>query len=194
MLKLRVRWVLGLCALLCAFNALLIVPVADAGSVPGEPAAWMEPDGADAVEPTDADLPEVTAFLPALAPDFATGKWIDVNLSRQRITAYYNGRAMRSVLVSTGTWRHPTVVGRFRVYRKVHSQTMSGGSRAAGDYYRLPGVPHVMYFYSAYAIHGTYWHHNFGRRMSHGCVNLTLRDADWFYSWSPIGTPVVIHY
>ena len=127
-------------------------------------------------------------------PAVTSGKWIDINISQQRIRAYIGSRLIRSVLVSTGTYVHPTVIGRFRVYAKVHSQTMSGGSRARGDYYYLPGVPHVMYFYSGYAIHGTYWHHNFGHRMSHGCVNLTLSDASWFYDWTPYSTLVITHY
>ncbi len=193
MLKRQILIALGLCILWATLDGLLLAPVADASTAPGDGFAWSD-EAASAVEPPEVEMPYTGAFLPVLSPTYAVGKWIDVNLSRQRITAYLGGRAIRSVLVSTGTSRHPTVVGRFAVYRKVHSQTMSGGSRAAGDYYRLPGVPHVMYFYSAYAIHGTYWHHNFGRRMSHGCVNLTLRDADWFYSWAPLRTPVVSHY
>ena len=68
---------------------------------------------------------------------------------------------------------------------------MSGGSGA--DYYNLPGVPWVMYFAGANAIHGTYWHHNFGTPMSHGCINLTIDDAKWFYDWAEIGTPVILH-
>jgi lipoprotein-anchoring transpeptidase ErfK/SrfK len=51
-----------------------------------------------------------------------------------------------------------------------------------------------MYFYRGYAIHGTYWHNNFGRPMSHGCVNMRTGDAAWVYNWAPIGTPVVTHW
>jgi len=120
-------------------------------------------------------------------------KWIDINISRQTITAYLGSTPVKTVLVSTGTLIHPTVIGRYRVYAKIPSQTMTGGSRARGDYYRLPGVPNIMYFYQGYGIHGTYWHHNFGHRMSHGCVNLTLSDARWFYNWTPMGTLVVTH-
>lgn len=192
MLKRRTLIALWLFALATAVDGLWLVPAAGASTAGGDTAAWS--DATPYVEDGEAVAPEATQFLPGIMPEFATGKWIDINLSQQRIRAYYGNRVVRSVLVSTGTWRHPTVVGRFRVYRKVHSQTMSGGSRAAGDYYRLPGVPHVMYFYSGYAIHGTYWHHNFGHRMSHGCVNLTLGDADWFYSWTPMRTLVSIHY
>ena len=68
------------------------------------------------------------------------------------------------------------------------------GSRARGDYYSLPNVPYVMYFYRGYALHGTYWHRNFGHTMSHGCVNLTIADSAWFYNFGFVGMPVRSHY
>ncbi len=141
-----------------------------------------------------ADVAPQHASANSTAPSLVVGKWIDVNISKQTITAYIGSQPIKTVLVSTGIARHPTVVGRFAVYAKLPSQTMTGGSRAQGDYYNLPGVPNIMYFYSGFAIHGTYWHRNFGHPMSHGCVNLTLADAAWFYAWTPMGTPVVTHY
>jgi lipoprotein-anchoring transpeptidase ErfK/SrfK len=51
-----------------------------------------------------------------------------------------------------------------------------------------------MYFYSGYAIHGAYWHNNFGAPMSHGCVNMTPGEAQILYNWAPIGTEVYVHY
>jgi LysM repeat protein len=121
-----------------------------------------------------------------------TGKWIDVNISQQRLVAYEGSKAVFSSLVSTGVSNHPTVTGTFNIYVKYQSQAMSGGSGA--EYYYLPGVPYVMYFYQAYAIHGTYWHNNFGHPMSHGCVNLPTPAAQFMYNWAPVGTPVVVHY
>lgn len=122
------------------------------------------------------------------------GKWIDVNIKTQTFTAFEGSKAVRSARVSTGVANHPTPVGRFAIYVKYKAQTMSGGSKAAGDYYYLPNVPNVMYFYRDYALHGTYWHKNFGRPMSRGCVNLTLADAEWVFNWAPMGTPIVTHY
>ena len=63
----------------------------------------------------------------------------------------------------------------------------------SGPGYRLPNVQWVQYFVGANALHGTYWHHNFGHPMSHGCVNLTNKDARFLYNWAPYGTPVVVH-
>jgi LysM repeat protein len=116
------------------------------------------------------------------------GKWIDVDISSQTLRAYQGNTAVRSMIVSTGIARYPTPTGRFRILSKYPSVTMSGPG------YYLPGVPHTMFFYRGYAIHGTYWHNNFGTPMSHGCINLTRADAAWLYGWSPVGTLVVIHW
>ena len=69
---------------------------------------------------------------------------------------------------------------------------MRGGTPGV-DYYDLPNVPWTMFFYQGYAIHGTYWHTNFGTRMSHGCVNMPLGAAEFTYAWAPIGTEVWVH-
>ena len=90
--------------------------------------------------------------------------------------------------VSTGTRYTPTVVGTYRVYSKYVSTHMSGPG------YSVPNVPHVMFFYRGYSIHGTYWHSNFGTPMSHGCVNMPQADAKWLFEWAPVGTKVVTHY
>ncbi len=114
--------------------------------------------------------------------------WIDVNLSQQRLYAYEGDTVINSFLISTGTWLHPTVTGKYHVYVKLRYTDMTGP-----DYY-LPNVPYTMYFYQGYGLHGTYWHHNFGTPMSHGCVNLSIPDAEWLYNFSSVGTLVNIHY
>ena len=116
------------------------------------------------------------------------GKWIDVNLRTQTLIAYQSSTPVLQTLISGGTAQHPSPVGTFRVYMKLISQDMSGPG------YYLPDVPYVMYFYNGYAIHGTYWHSNFGHPMSHGCINLPIPEAGWLYEWTPVGTPVVLHY
>jgi lipoprotein-anchoring transpeptidase ErfK/SrfK len=116
------------------------------------------------------------------------GKWIEVDLSSQRTYAHQGDTIVRTMIVSTGIARYPTPTGQFRVYAKYPAVAMSGPG------YYLPGVPHTMFFYRGYALHGTYWHNNFGHPMSHGCINLTRADAAWLYSWTPNGTLVVIHW
>ena len=140
--------------------------------------------GAGSVPVNPAPQPPATP-----SPHGALGeKWIDVNLTAQRVTAYEGTTAVYSALASTGTWRTPTVVGTFQIYVKYVATRMTGPG------YDLPNVPYTMYFYRGYGIHGTYWHNNFGTPMSHGCVNLSTPDAQWFFNWAPLGTKVVTHY
>jgi lipoprotein-anchoring transpeptidase ErfK/SrfK len=132
--------------------------------------------------PTYAAPPQPAASVP-------DGEhWLEVNLSQQRLYAYAGDTLVRSFVVSTGTWQTPTVTGKYRIYIKQRYDNM------AGPGYYLPDVPYTMYFYKGYAIHGTYWHNNFGTPMSHGCVNLSIPDAEWVYNFSSIGTLVYIHY
>jgi lipoprotein-anchoring transpeptidase ErfK/SrfK len=126
-------------------------------------------------EPSAADAPA--------APTNA-GKSIVVSTEEQRIYAYENGQLVHSYLVSTGLPDSPTVHGDFQIYVKYLKTDMSGPG------YYLPDVPYTMYFYQGYGLHGTYWHNSFGRPMSHGCVNLPTDQAQWFYGWAEIGTPV----
>lgn len=126
-----------------------------------------------------------SAPSPVSAP--TSGKWIDVNIATQSLVAYEGQQPVYWATVSTGLYRTPTPKGRFRIYGKVRSTTMSGPG------YRFPNVPYVMSFYGNYTIHGTYWHNNFGQPMSHGCVNMRTSDAQWLYNWAPVGTLVVIH-
>lgn len=115
-------------------------------------------------------------------------RWIDVDLSNQKVYAYEGEQIIREFLVSTGTYRHPTVTGQYRIYLKLIADDMSGPG------YYLPDVPYTMYFYKGYSFHGTYWHDNFGTPMSHGCVNMRTSDAQWLFEWADIGTMVNIHY
>jgi LysM repeat protein len=125
---------------------------------------------------------------PAKPPVAGGAKWIDVNLSKQRLTAYQGNTPVFSALISGGLPRTPTVVGRFKINTKLRATRMRGPG------YDLPNVPYTMYFYRGYAIHGTYWHNNFGRPMSHGCVNMRTSDAAGLFNWGPMGTTVVTHW
>ena len=115
-------------------------------------------------------------------------KWIEIDLSSQRLYAHQGNTVVYSFIVSTGIPAYPTPTGTFRIYSKYLAIAMSGPG------YYLPGVPHTMFFYRGYAIHGTYWHNNFGHPMSHGCINLTRADAAALYAWAPNGTTVQIHW
>jgi lipoprotein-anchoring transpeptidase ErfK/SrfK len=143
----------------------------------------------------DTPTPEYTAptaapAAPSTSPQVAGASgehWIDVDLSEQRVYAYAGDTIVNSFVVSTGTWQTPTVTGKFRIWIKLRSTDM------AGPGYYLPDVPYTLYFHKGYALHGTYWHNNFGTPMSHGCVNLSIPDAAWLYDFAYEGTVVNVH-
>lgn len=122
-------------------------------------------------------------------------KWIEVDLSEQRTTAYEGAKPVRSFTVSTGIpgTEYETVTGEFAIWHKTRVQTMTGGSRADGSYYSTPNVEWVSYFYKDYALHGAWWHNDFGTPRSRGCVNLRNPDAQWLWHWAPMGTKVIVH-
>jgi lipoprotein-anchoring transpeptidase ErfK/SrfK len=114
-------------------------------------------------------------------------RWVDIDLSMQRVFVFQGDQEVNNFLVSTGTRYHPTVTGTFKIYIKYRAADMSGPG------YYLPKVPYVMYFYKDYGLHGTYWHNNFGTPMSHGCINLKTKDAGWLFDYAKVGTVVNIH-
>jgi lipoprotein-anchoring transpeptidase ErfK/SrfK len=77
---------------------------------------------------------------------------------------------------------------------------MSGGSKELGTYYYLPNVPYIMFFYNdqyakklGFSIHGAYWHNNFGKPMSHGCINMKPAEAAVIYNWAEVNLPITIY-
>ncbi|MCL5090941.1 MAG: L,D-transpeptidase [Patescibacteria group bacterium] len=159
----------------------------------------------------------INAPLAALSPSFQTqvlgentgsDKWIEVDLSEQKLTAWDGNNKFLESLVSSGKWGK-TPTGEFNIWSKFKYTKMSGGNKEDHTYYYLPNVPYTMYFYKGFGLHGTYWHNNFGHPMSHGCVNLPTVVAEKLFYWTtPIlpegknsvtadknnpGTKVVIH-
>ena len=141
---------------------------------------------------------ELSPISPEVPPE---KKRIEVSLTDQSLTAYEDGEVVLHTLVSTGlpslgpVSGIPTETprGSFNVDPKVPSKHMGDG-RLTDDIqaYELPGVPWVSFFAHliGVAFHGTYWHDNFGARMSHGCVNMRPEDAKWLYRWTtPVAKP-----
>lgn len=115
-------------------------------------------------------------------------RWIEVDISDQRLTAWQGDSPVLETTVSTGKPGHITLPGSFSVYRKYEETRMRGAD------YDTPDVPWAMYYSGAFAIHGAYWHDDFGTPVSHGCVNLPVADAEKLFKWSDVGTKVVVHY
>lgn len=110
-------------------------------------------------------------------------KWIEVSLDEQKLRAWEGNKLIMEFPISSGLWT-PTPKGTFSIWHKTRNQTMSGGSKELGTYYYLPNVPHNMFFHKGYAIHGAYWHNNFGHPMSHGCVNSPLASVAKLFEWA----------
>jgi lipoprotein-anchoring transpeptidase ErfK/SrfK len=155
------------------------------GWVSGEVVVAYHVDGVPEVQPP-APAPPPTP-VPGVVSEIGVGRWIDVDLSEQRLTAYEDDVPVRWVTVSTGLPATPTPEGQFRIYVKFVADDMEGPG------YYLQDVPYAMYFYLGYGVHGTYWHDNFGQPMSHGCVNLPTSEAEWLFNWASVGTLVNIH-
>lgn len=130
-------------------------------------------------------------------PSVATGsrKWIDISIREQSLVAYEGKRPVYATLVSTGRGElgdperdHATIRGTFMIYEKSVSSTMDGDEDRA-DSYELGDVPFVQYFHKGFALHGAYWHDEFGKARSHGCVNLAARDSAWLFEWTDPQVP-----
>lgn len=172
-----------------------------------QPGSWSAPgSGATAVDPM-APLPAArTAAKPAAAPKPAapaataskpakvpaTGKMIEVSLATQTLTAWENGRAVKSFKVSTGRAGYRTPKGTFKVKAK--------GTKWWSRKWKV-WMPYAMNFYSNYNLHSLPYSNPkrligasmLGRPDSHGCIRIGPDNAKWLYGWTPKGTPVWIH-
>jgi hypothetical protein len=141
----------------------------------------------------DGELELIVAKETLSTGPHTTVKSILVDLSEQKLYSYYRGEIESEYLISSGLSRFETPKGDFAITRKREKTRMSwvyGPDHP--DNYDLPDVPHAMTFVGPYNIHGAYWHNNFGVRMSHGCVNMSLPDAEELFNWADLGTTVVV--
>jgi hypothetical protein len=113
-------------------------------------------------------------------------KWIEIDLFEQTIAAYEGARMVYATMISSGRTATATPTGLYRVHYKVLEGKMSNPDVEDGSpaWYYIEDVPWTLYFHEGYSIHAAFWHDAFGFLRSHGCVNLTPRDAEWLYHWS----------
>ncbi len=160
------------------------VRIRNSGGGAAETGVPAEAAGAPADDSDAPAEPAPVAFRSDAPPD---GKrWIEIDISAQRLTAWQGDVPVFETIVSTGKpgWR--TLPGVFHVYRKYESTRMTGAD------YDTPDVPWTMYYSGGFAIHGAYWHNNFGTPVSHGCVNLRVPEAKALFEWAPMDTEVVV--
>ena len=132
--------------------------------------------------------------LSAISPEIPSeDKKIIVDLTTQSMTAYAGERIVFMSRISSGIRLREggfaTPKGNYRITRKRPCRHMMTPPSEFGSGFDLPGVPWVSYFTSdGIALHGSYWHNDFGVPYSHGCVNMTPDAAKWVYRWT---TPTV---
>ena len=115
-------------------------------------------------------------------------KWIHIDLDEQTLVAYDGEQAVYATLVSSGKEGYDTPRGVFRIREKYVSITMNGQDPVDGAY-EVEEVPWTMYYWKSYALHGAYWHNDFGQVRSHGCTNLSPYDARWLFEWTRPSLP-----
>lgn len=126
----------------------------------------------------------VAKILPVeRSAEIDTHKWVSVDLYEQVAIAYEDNTPVFATLISSGLADWPTNEGLFHVYVR-YPRTVMSGAEGQPDFYYLEEVPWTMYFDHDIGLHGTYWHDGFGYRHSHGCVNLSITDAQWLYNWA----------
>lgn len=136
------------------------------------------------------------AARPSSLPPFAKGtqKWIDLSIVSQTLVAYEGENPVYATMVSTGAdglndpkTTKSTVRGTFRIREKHVTTTMDANE--VDNKFELRDVPWVQYFEAGYALHAAYWHDDFGKPRSHGCVNISPIDAHWLFLWTTPGLP-----
>jgi lipoprotein-anchoring transpeptidase ErfK/SrfK len=137
--------------------------------------------------PITSDSRGATANAVSVERQTSPSHWIEIDLSEQRLRAWQGKKLVYSFKTSTGKRSTPTPTGKFWINSKYRTNRMRGRG------YDISDVPYAMYFYGGYAIHGAYWHNRFGNPISHGCVNLPVKQARKLYNWAKMGTLVVVN-
>ncbi len=139
------------------------------------PAAHLHILTPDELAPLSPDVPQVYKRLEVHLPD-------QVMIAYEYNEPVFITRVASGAIFTNGNFSTP--LGHFLTFHKRGSRHMAAGNLAANGY-DLPGVPWNCYITeSGIAFHGTYWHNNFGRPRSHGCINLTTQAANWVYRWT----------
>lgn len=145
--------------------------------------AWVR--AADLAVPTQAPRPKE-------AGDHE--RWIDVDLATQTLVAFEGDTPAFATLVSTGRGAQGTETatpkGVHRIWAKLFTTAMDNLEREdAAHYYSIDEVPWVQFFNKGVALHGAFWHRNFGHVQSHGCVNVAPIDAQMLFTWTTPNLP-----
>ena len=132
---------------------------------------WMHIIPPEEISPLSTQVPE-------------NEKHIEIHLNRQILLAFEWNVLVYAARVATGQKNFESPLGWFRTFHKRPTYHMTGGADQF-SVFDLPGVPWDSYITdTGVAIHGTYWHNDFGHPHSHGCINMAPQDAKWIYRWT----------
>jgi len=126
---------------------------------------------------------KIARALSVKRPDGVKGRWVAVDLYEQVLVAYQDDQMVFTTLVASGLPHWDTNLGLFHIWLRAKETPMSG-AMGRPDFYSLQSVPWAMFFDQDISLHGTYWHDGFGYRHSHGCVNMSITDAQWIFTWT----------
>jgi L,D-transpeptidase catalytic domain/Bacterial SH3 domain len=114
----------------------------------------------------------------------ASGRWVVVDRRHHSLTLVDHGEPAFVTYVALGVAGRETPTGTYSTWGKYRADDMTSASvKNPGGYYDLPNVPDTQYYLDGgFAIHGTYWHDDFGSDESHGCVNITWTDGRYLFS------------
>ncbi len=133
--------------------------------------AWIRLFSPDEIAPLSTQVPE-------------TEKRIEIYLERQLLLVYEWDVLVYAARVATGRKNYESPTGWFHTFHKRPTYHMFGGADEF-SIFDLPGVPWDSYITdSGVALHGTYWHNDFGTPHSHGCINMAIEDAKWIFRWT----------
>ncbi len=146
--------------------------------------AGIQPRGPEIIPPAQASQPAP----PSPAPN--STKEIIVSLHDQTLAYFENDRLIQKIKISSGLRYTPTPTGTYSVLKKVPIVDYKGLTYDfKNTKWNLLFIKHAPL---GYYIHGAYWHHNFGRPMSHGCINVSYADMQPLYNWADVGTKITI--
>ena len=142
---------------------------------------YVRPDWLHIISPE-----EITPLSPQVP---SSEKHIEIYLDRQLLLAFEWNVPVYMARVATGRKNYESPSGWFHTFHKRPTYHMFGGADEF-SVFDLPGVPWDSYITdSGVALHGTYWHNDFGTQHSHGCINMAIQDAKWIFRWTLPSVP-----
>ena len=157
----------------------ILPPQAELSVRPSPDAAWWEVTG-DSAGYVSASLLRVWSSAPR-PPDVGAAEiWVDVDLAQQALALMRGDVPIFITLLSSGVLDHDSPDGTYRITDKATIGDMNSLA-GADEAYEVDDVPWVIHFKPRYAVHTAYWHWGFGQTASHGCINLSPRDAHYLF-------------